>query len=115
MLSTAPAWLPYLLSPISRYTGCREVKTILPIPVAGFLAAIMSIVGKITKKPALLTSFAIYNLNRNNEFDSRKAEGELGYKVRPFDETIRDTAAWLADESRIEFAGASKEMDGPTN
>ncbi|MDF2985968.1 MAG: putative nucleoside-diphosphate-sugar epimerase [Eubacterium sp.] len=100
---------------ISKYAGCSEVKTILPIPVAKFLAAIMSVISKINKKPALLTSFAIYNLDRNNEFDFSKAKRELGYKVRPFEETIRDSIAWLAKENKIKLAGVSKEMAQSVN
>ncbi len=53
---------------ISKCTGAPEVKMILPAWVARALAVIMKGTSKITGKPALLTSFAIYNLARNNHF-----------------------------------------------
>ena len=56
---------------------------------------------KITKQPTPLTKFTIYNLVRNNTFSSEKAVTELGYKFRPFSETIRDEVLWLREEGRI--------------
>ena len=86
---------------IARYTGAREVKMILPVWVARALAAVMKIQSKLTGKPALLTSFAIYNLARNNNFSSEKARRELDYRTRPFEETIEDTVNWLREERKI--------------
>ena len=45
------------------------------------------------KEPAM-TSFQIYNLARNNEFDYSKAKNELGYRTRPYEETIHDQINW---------------------
>lgn len=42
--------------------------------------------------------FEIYNLTRNNQFSSEKAENELGFRTRPFEDTIADTVAWLRSE-----------------
>lgn len=61
----------------------------------------MAVVSKFTGKPALLTDFAIYNLSRNNNFCYDKAVKELGYKVRPFEETISDEIRWLKAEGKI--------------
>ena len=60
----------------------------LPVPIAIVVAKIMAVGGKITGKPSLLTDFAIYNLARNNNFDCSKASTELGFKCRPFEESI---------------------------
>ena len=89
---------------IARYTGTKEIKTILPVWVAKALAVVMKATSRIIGKPALLTSFAIYNLARNNNFSSEKAVRELGYKTRPFEETIADTVAWLRQERKIPAA-----------
>ncbi|ULQ60464.1 NAD-dependent epimerase/dehydratase family protein [Brucepastera parasyntrophica] len=86
---------------ISSLTETPEVKLILPIPVAKVLAVVAGIAAKITGKPAALTGFAIYNLARNNNFSSKKAELELGYTVRPFEQTITDAVEWLRAEHRI--------------
>ncbi|WP_219219209.1 hypothetical protein [Paenibacillus sp. S150] len=48
-----------------------------------------------------MTSFAVYNLVRNNVFDYTKAQQELDYHTRPFAETIADTIEWLQRENKI--------------
>lgn len=61
----------------------------------------MAMGSKLTGKPALLTEFAIYNLNRNNVFSCTKAQKELGFSYRPFLETIQDEVAWLHAKGKI--------------
>lgn len=55
---------------------------------------------KCGKKPAL-TRYEIYNLARNNEYDSTKARRELGYTSRPYRETIHDEIVWLKKNHKI--------------
>ena len=50
-------------------------------------------------------------LNRNNEFDSSKAERELGFRCRPFSESIRDTVAWMQEESFLNTEERSRVVD----
>ncbi|WP_368490375.1 NAD-dependent epimerase/dehydratase family protein [Clostridium sp. BJN0013] len=45
--------------------------------------------------------FEIYNLTRNNNFSPDKAQKELDFRTRPFQETIVDTVAWLRSEGKI--------------
>ena len=52
-----------------------------------------------------MTRFAVYNLARNNEFDYSKAQRELGYRTRPYEETLQDEARWLVAEGYIEGKG----------
>ena len=49
----------------------------------------------------LMTTFSVYNLARNNAFDSSKARKELGYTTRSYEETIRDEVAWLKKEGKL--------------
>lgn len=56
---------------------------------------------KTGKKP-LMTTFSVYNLARNNVFDYSKAQRELGYTTRPYQETIHDEVQWMIDEGLIE-------------
>ena len=53
---------------------------------------------KKTGEKPMMTSFSVYNLDRNNTFDYSKAERELGYRTRPCEGTLRDKAQWLAAE-----------------
>ena len=47
-------------------------------------------------------TFSVYNLARNNVFDYSKAQRELGYTTRPYQETIHDEVQWLIAEGLIE-------------
>ena len=47
-----------------------------------------------------MTSFAVYNLERNNTFDYSKAKKVLGYHTCPYTETIRDEVQWLQQEGK---------------
>ncbi len=44
-----------------------------------------------------MTSFAVYNLVRNNEFDSSKAVAEPGYKPRPMAPSIAEEVDWMIE------------------
>ena len=48
-----------------------------------------------------MTNFSVYNLDRNNRFDYSKAERELGYHTRPYEETLNDEAHWLIDNGFV--------------
>ena len=43
-------------------------------------------------------AYSLDTLTTNARYSHEKAARELGYVVRPFDETVRDTIAWLRDE-----------------
>ncbi len=52
-------------------------------------------------------------LNRNNEFDSSKAQRELGFHCRPFSESIRDTMIWLREEGFLPAAANGNPRPDP--
>jgi dihydroflavonol-4-reductase len=86
---------------ISRTSGCKRVRLILPAGLARLLAFIFETVSRITKKPTILTRFTLYNLTRNNNFCSQRAQDELGFRPRPFEQTIADEVAWLKGLGKI--------------
>ena len=81
--------------------GCKPIKRFLPISIANFLASILEKKAKKSGKQPLMTTFSVYNLARNNEFDSSKAKEELGYTTRSYKETIHDEVEWLKQEGLI--------------
>ena len=67
-----------------------------------------NLMGKMMEKQAkrkgtkpLLTSFSVYNLARNNCFDSTKAMRELGYRTRSYQETMHDEIPWLIETGKV--------------
>lgn len=81
--------------------NCKPIKSFLPIKVAIFIASILEKRALKTGKEPLMTTFSVYNLARNNTFDSGKAKRELGYTTRSYEETIRDEVRWLKAEGKI--------------
>lgn len=83
---------------------CKGPKLYLPLGLADKMAKFMEKQAAKKKTKPLLTTFAIYNLRRNNCFDYSKAKNELGYKTRPYEETMHDEAMWLKKEGKIHTA-----------
>jgi dihydroflavonol-4-reductase len=94
--------MPQMFHLLSTLTGTKEIKMILPVGAAKLFGKLSDLREKITGKPARMTSFAVYNLIRNNVFDCSKAKRELNYYTRPFAESIADTIEWLARENKIQ-------------
>ena len=86
---------------LSKESGCKPLKLYIPIGVANFIATLMEMKAKMTGKRPLMTTFSVYNLARNNSFDSSKATRELGYKTRSYEETLRDQVVWLKSAGKI--------------
>ncbi len=82
-------------------SGCKPIKFFLPLGLANFVAKLAENNAKKTGKKALMTTFSVYNLARNNTFDYSKAKEELGYTTRPCAETVKDEVAWLKKEGKI--------------
>lgn len=82
-------------------SGRRRVRTILPLWFARLTAPLAELYYKLLRQPPLYTAYSIYTLTGNARFSHEKAARELGYTVRPFTETVRDTMRWLKEQGRI--------------
>jgi Nucleoside-diphosphate-sugar epimerases len=86
---------------LSKESGCTPPKFYLPLGLAKFMAKMMERQAKKKGTKPLLTTFSVYNLERNNAFNYSKAENELGYKTRSYAETMRDEVRWLKAEGKL--------------
>lgn len=86
---------------VSDEAGCKPVKLFLPIWAANMMAGGMERQAKRRGVKPMMTRFSVYNLARNNDFDSEKARRDLGYTTRSYKETIRDEIAWLKAAGKI--------------
>lgn len=82
-------------------SGCKPIRFFLPLGMANSLASMLEKQAKKKGTRPLMTTFSVYNLARNNEFDCSKAEKELGYKPRSYKETICDEVRWLKETGKI--------------
>ena len=86
---------------VAEEAGCKKIRFFLPIRMAYIMADIMEKQAKRKGTKPVMTKFSVYNLARNNDFDSSKAKTELGYTTRSYRETIRDEIAWLKETGKI--------------
>lgn len=77
------------------------MKAFLPCGIASLIAKIMEKQAQKKGTRPLMTTFSIYNLARNNNFDSGKAQRELGYCTRSYAETMHDEIIWLKQAGKI--------------
>ena len=88
--------------------NAKQIKFYLPLDLADKIAAGLEKQAEKTGKMPLMTTFSVYNLARNNEFDYSKAETELGYTTRSYRETIHDEVQWMIAEGLIDGTGVTE-------
>ena len=82
--------------------NAKKIKFYLPLDLAEKIAQGLEKQAAKTGKKPLMTTFSVYNLARNNEFDYSKAQRELGYTTRSYQETIHDEVQWFIEEGLID-------------
>ena len=77
------------------------MRMFLPLGMANLMGRMMEKQAKRKGTKPLMTSFSVYNLARNNCFDSTKAMRELGYRTRSYQETMHDEIQWLIETGKV--------------
>ncbi len=95
--------------------NAKKIKFYLPLDLADKIAAGLEKQAEKTGKMPLMTTFSVYNLARNNEFDCTKAKTELGYTTRSYEETIHDEVQWMIAEGLIDGNGVTEKPVLMTN
>ena len=95
--------------------NAKKIKFYLPLDLADKIAANLEKQAEKTGKMPLMTTFSVYNLARNNEFDCTKARTELGYTTRSYEETIHDEVQWMIAEGLIDGTGVTEKHTVMTN
>ena len=91
----------HLIEIICKETGLRHYPFTVPLSIVRPFAGLGTLYGVITNRPAWFSQFTVYNLARNNNYHTKKAEHELGFQSRPLNETIADTIRWLKQEGKL--------------
>ena len=86
---------------VSDEAGCKKVGMFLPIWAANMMGGMMEKQAKKKGTKPMMTRFSVYNLARNNKFDTTKAVRELGYSTRSYRDTIHDEIQWLKETGKI--------------
>lgn len=97
---------------LAAHTGLPTIRTILPASLGKLIGKASDMAESVTKKPQRMTSFAVYNLLRNNAFDSSKAVAELGYSPRPMAQSIAEEIDWMLAEGIVTVPAADSRSLG---
>ena len=92
-----------LLNTLSRVTGGKSIKTVLPLWFAKMTAPLAELYYKIRHESPLFTRYTLYTLTSNARFTYEKARRDLGYKPRDISVTIKDTVSFLTKERKNLF------------
>ena len=101
-LANEPVTLKEMCEMIQRECTAKKISVYLPLGLADKLAQMLEKQAEKSGKKPLMTTFSVYNLARNNVFDYSKAQRELGYTTRSYQETIHDEVRWMIEEGLIE-------------
>ena len=102
ILANEPVTLKEMCDMIQKECTAKKISVVLPLGLANKIAQTLEKQAEKTGKKPLMTTFSVYNLARNNVFDYSKAQRELGYTTRPYQETIHDEVQWMIEEGLIE-------------
>ena len=101
ILGNEEVTLKELCQLLQKDLGCKGIKFYLPLGLAKKLAAQREKQAAKKGTKPVMTQFSVYNLERNNSFDSSKAKKELGYTTRSYAETLHDIAVWLKTTGKV--------------
>ena len=93
--------VPEMFDLFHKEAGGRRTRFFAPIWLARAGLPLMSVYYKFRRQRPLFCSYSLHTLGGNSLYSHDKANRELGYKPRPFPDTIRDTIAWLKGEKKI--------------
>ena len=102
ILANEPVTLKEICKMLRKECKAKRIAFYLPLGLAHKIALSMEKKAEKTGKKPMMTTFSVYNLARNNVFDYSKAQRELGYTTRPYQETIHDEVQWMIKEGLIE-------------
>lgn len=90
-----------ILNLLHELSGHRRIRCMLPLWLVRLMLPLITLYYKIRKQPAVFSDYALYTLSSNGNFSHEKAVRVLGFAPRPFEDTVRDTVAWLRRERKI--------------
>ena len=87
--------LAEVLQLLAKVTGTPAPTLSIPYGVALTIAAVAETWARITRTPTVMTVEGVRTLAASLSVSSAKAQRELGATFRPFEDTLRDTVAWI--------------------
>ncbi len=102
-----------LIAEVSRQAGIRRISIRVPYRVAWAAAHAMKWwADHLSRSPPLIAPGALAVARIGFRLDCRRAATELGLKVRPYQESIRDALSWFAARGYLRKARAVRHLLG---
>jgi dihydroflavonol-4-reductase len=98
-----------IMRALEALTGVRAPTLLLPGPLALGFARVAELWYSVRHAPPRFTTGSVRILSLGLRVSSEKARRELGYLARPFDKTLEDTLAWLADAGFLGEPGTARQ------
>jgi len=86
---------------MAEITGVPPVRFVLPLWLARIGAPFIQAASHLNGKRPLYTSVSLRALKSNRRISHERATRELGYRPRPFRETLLDTLRWFEDNGYL--------------
>ncbi len=93
-----------IMNQAAAMTGRREFKNTAPLWLAKLAAPFAEWWSKKMGKTPVLTRYSLFTMSCPHRFSNEKARTELGYRVRPLSETIRNTLEFMIEHKRFKTA-----------
>ena len=105
--------IPDIAAMIAEITGFSVPKFTVPLWLARMGAPIIEAFSRFSGKRPLYTSVSLRALRSNRHISHEKATHELGYRPRPFRDTITDTIRWFYENGQLN--GLMKTANGESS
>lgn len=86
----------------SSFNHSRPIRAALPLDVVSLATPIASLYYKFTPQKPFFTAFAVETLKTGSNFDVTSSITDLGFHVRPVEETVADIVAFLRQIYRVD-------------
>ena len=101
ILSNAHYEIRQLTDMLAKFAGIKMRPLVLPLWLVSAFAPLAETLDKLRSRRPLFTRYSLYTISTNDCFSSEKAKDELGYTVRPMEETMRDFVLWEREKNRM--------------
>lgn len=88
---------------IALLTGRRTVQAAAPLPLAMAASACCLAWGRLSGRTPKFTPAAVRSVRMHRHISGEKAFRELGYRPRPFEQTLQDTLDWFAEQGLLDL------------
>jgi dihydroflavonol-4-reductase len=96
----------------AKYTGRKPPLLTVPTGLAKFFAPLFSSIARFNGSQPIYTQATLDALNSNRQISHARAAAELGFRPRPFVETISDTLDWFAMNGYLQLPDRIRELSG---